>query len=326
MKNFIVIMLIALAAMSFAPAVQAQTALLPFTTTSAAVATGTALQTTIYLSSLTNVVAGGLTAPTGAGTVLVIDQEAMLVNSTVGTIGVQVTRGFQGTFQTTHASGAVVYLPTQKQYSTRDRAGSCTAASEGMLPIVSLNQISRYVMLYDCVGGQWISQQLPGSTSPTIQACTVPVGSVAYASFGTSTQAVAATTFYSTVQVPRTAKFTGIKVLQNGTVGTDKLNVELRSASGRLLATSALTGTSTVGANTFLVVPFTTPYVVTGQSEYYVGVSGNGSADGIRTQAASTFVDTLAGTATGGTFGTILTQVTMPTTFTANTGPIACLY
>jgi hypothetical protein len=153
---------------------------------------------------------------------------------------------------------------------------------------------------------------------------TVPIGSVAYSAFGNATTTVSGTIYWAEVFIPRNFVATGIAVLNGGTVGTNNGIVALYSTTGALLANSALAGAVTAGANAFQTRNFTATYSTKGPARYFVAYQANGAVDNIRTIAASTFVTSLTSSATG-TFGT-LTALTVPTTVTANVGPIAYVY
>lgn len=153
----------------------------------------------------------------------------------------------------------------------------------------------------------------------------VPIGSVAYASMGNSTTYGASGTVYVvSIYVPADMKVTNINLLANATVGTNSVIGALYNSAGTLLGNSILTGTATSGANTFQVLALLTPIAVQGPGIYYVGIQANGTTDGMRTIAASTFVGRRASAITGGSFGA-LPAITPPTTFTANDGPIVYL-
>lgn len=151
----------------------------------------------------------------------------------------------------------------------------------------------------------------------------VPIGSVAYGSFGNATTTVAGTIYWSEINVSRNVTLKGIAVLNGGTVGTDKGIVAIYDNAGALVANSALAGATTAGANAFQTYDFTSP-VVLPAGQYFIAYQSNGTTDNIRTIAASTFVITLTASATGA-FAT-LTPLTIPTTVTANVGPIGYAY
>lgn len=151
----------------------------------------------------------------------------------------------------------------------------------------------------------------------------VPVGSVAYGSMGTNTTLVAGTILVSEIYLNEDVTLTGIEVLNGATVGTDKGIVILYGNNGDIRATSALAGATTVGANAFQQYAFTAPYAAS-RGRHWIGYQSNGTTDTLRTVAASTFRNVLTTSATG-VFGTI-TPLTVPTTFTADKGPIGAAY
>jgi hypothetical protein len=163
---------------------------------------------------------------------------------------------------------------------------------------------------------------VPGSTNSVEN---VPIGSVAYGSFGNATTYAAATDLYVTsIYVPADMTVTNINVLAGGTVGTNSIIGVLFNAAGTAIGNSATAGTATSGGNTFQTLALTTAKAIQGPGVYYVGIIANGTTDNVRTIAASTFIGRRAGIVTGQTFGTIA-NVTPPTSFTANDGPIVYL-
>lgn len=152
---------------------------------------------------------------------------------------------------------------------------------------------------------------------------TVPIGSVAYSSFGNATTTVAGTHYRAEIFVNRKVTLKGIAVLNAGTIGADKGLVALYDSTGSLVASSAAAGATTVGANAFQSYDFTATVDVK-PGQYWAVYQSNGTTDNVRTIAASTFIETSTGSATG-TFATAL-NFTPPTTFTANVGPVAYAY
>lgn len=164
---------------------------------------------------------------------------------------------------------------------------------------------------------------LVGQASP-VQS--VPIGSVAYASFGTATTYAASTSMYCTsILVPFNMTVTNINVLAGGTVGTNAIIGSLHNTAGTRIGNSALAGTATAGANTLQVLALTAPLAIQGPSLYYVCIQANGTTDNVRTVAASTFVGVRGSVQTGSAFGTVLSPIVVPAAFNANTGPIVYL-
>jgi len=152
---------------------------------------------------------------------------------------------------------------------------------------------------------------------------TVPIGSVAYGSFGNATTYISGQVFLMNIFVPFDMTVTNINVLNGGTVGTNACIVVLYNSAGTVLRTSALAGATTAGANAFQTYALTSSIAVQGPGRYFVGIQCNGATDNVRTVAASTFAG-LVTQSNAGVFATI-PAITPPTTFTANVGPIVYL-
>lgn len=151
----------------------------------------------------------------------------------------------------------------------------------------------------------------------------VPIGSVAYGSLGTNTTLVAGTQYFSEILLPANKSITGAAVLNGATVGADNGLVFLCNDAGTVVATSALAGAATAGANAFQQRDFTAPYAAVGPGRYWLGYQSNGTTDTLRTIAASTFLNS-TGSAVG-VFGTV-PAITPTTTTTADVGPVGYLY
>lgn len=291
----------------------------------------TAGQTQLVLASGT-----GVTAASGSviNTYLIIDDELIGVqtaNPSTSTTVWRVTRGLKGTQATSHVTAANVLIVAPGAVFDNFTRGSCTASTQPYWPriVISSGMRGTKAIYYEhCSDDNFIEAKPLGDVGLggglPVQLCTIPIGSVAYGSLGTSTTQVAGTTFYGSIFVPSTQKWTGLKVLQNGTVGTDKFIGQLWDADGNKLLNSATAGVTTSGANTFLSLAFTAAAIIPGPARYFVGVQGNGSTDGLRTVATATFIDGVASSDTG-TFAT-LENITVPTTLTADKWPIMCLY
>lgn len=282
---------------------------LPSTTLSAAVTSTSSNQ--ISVASASSFV---------VGYACYVNQEYMLINSISGT-NIGVTRGLAGTRAMTHASGDIVWVGPRNYFTTYPRKGTCTAANELNLPTINIATGK----FYNCLGSVWVEGDPPPLSGIRLGFSTIPIGSVAYASVGTATTQVAGKKFWASVWIPHNMTVTGVKVLNAGTVGTDKMIAALYAGNGgAALAYSALAGTTTSGANAFQTLAFTSTYYAVGPARYFICIQTNGTTDNFRTIATSTFIDVLTTSATG-TFGT-LTSLTAPTTFTADVGPVAYVY
>lgn len=144
---------------------------------------------------------------------------------------------------------------------------------------------------------------------------------------GTSVAPNSATMYLSQILVSHNAIVTGVKVLNGATVGTNRYIVALYNSLGVLAYNSTLasSGTLSAGANTYQAIPFTVSGSLVGPGVYWIGVSMNGSIDAFRAVPAAGQGAGLAGSVTGQAFS-VLPAVTVPTTFTADKGPIAFTY
>lgn len=163
-------------------------------------------------------------------------------------------------------------------------------------------------------------------TDALIKYTDVPIGSVAYASFGTAVAVDGTTTSHvADIEVRKAFTATGIGILNGGTTGTNKWAIALYDTSGGLVANGSTAGTTTSGNNAFQEIAFTTKVNLT-PGIYYIFLQGNGTTDNFRAIATATFVTARAGTISSTVFGTFPLAISPPTTFTAAKGPIAYLY
>lgn len=142
---------------------------------------------------------------------------------------------------------------------------------------------------------------------------------------GTSTTPAATSVFVSQVFVHANAALTGIKLNNGGTCGTNKWIAVLFNSAGVPVANSALAGVLCTGSSTYQALPFTATYNVVGPGVYWIGLYADGATDRFYSVPASGEASGLAGVVTGTTFGTVA-SIVLPTTFTADKGPIAFTY
>lgn len=146
----------------------------------------------------------------------------------------------------------------------------------------------------------------------------------AFASLGTNTTLVAGTLYRSEIFVSHLATWMGIGVLNGATVGTDNHIVALYDSAGNFITSSALAGALSAGANAFQNRAFLNTVTLL-PGRYFVAVQSNGTTATLRTHAAANGGNQMTASSTG-TFGTLPSSFTPPTTFTADVGPIAWLY
>lgn len=134
---------------------------------------------------------------------------------------------------------------------------------------------------------------------------------------------VSGTRYFSSINLGFPATLTGVQALVGTTGGTDSWIFELHGPTGLLLATTATAGTTAGTASTWQRIAFTATYNLTIPGTYYIAVQSNGNTAKLAT-LNSDVNPTLTGSATG-TFGTGA-SITVPTTYTANLGPMALVY
>ncbi len=133
---------------------------------------------------------------------------------------------------------------------------------------------------------------------------------------------VAGSRYASTVQVGAAITVTGIQALIGSVGGTDKWLVELHDSTGALVATSALAGATVGTAAALQKFDFTAPVTIQ-PGTYSLVVQANGTTAKLATYNAPS-LPLFTSSATG-TFGTSASMA-LPTTYTANLGPVANLY
>lgn len=335
MKNLKTLLILALVLSFVAVSAFAQTQPTK-TTLASAMAAGS---TTMVVSSAT----GFTTTTNGVNNYVLIEKDLRRVT---GVSGTTITMSLPSGVPVAHVSGAtVVFGPTgnwQPAAGTSNGVflqsmptGSCTRSSQSFLPafvVTAANPAAAATV--DCIattaGGstRWVSGTLLDATPgpPLSSICNVPVGSVAYGSFGTSVTTSAGTSGTTSIWVPSTAIYTGITALNGSAVdGASKKVYVLYEAGGAVLANSAVAGTLASGNDAFQAIAFTTSRIVLGPALYGIAVQDDTQdVNGLRYVAASTFNNVVTSSPTT-TFGTVA-AITFPTTFTADVGPIACLY
>lgn len=147
---------------------------------------------------------------------------------------------------------------------------------------------------------------------------------------GVATQATSATPAATSVYlvqmtIPAGITLTGVGILNAATVGTNKYIVALFDNTGAPLVTSALAGVTTAGASAYQQVPFTATFKTLKSSTYWIGLYVNGTTDRYYAVPSIGQSGGLAGSVGSQTFGTVA-AITLPTTFTADVGPIAYTY
>lgn len=151
-----------------------------------------------------------------------------------------------------------------------------------------------------------------------------PMWKPTVAADGTSTTPGATTVYLTQIYVPIATTLTGAAILNAATVGTNKYVFALFNSAGTALANTALAGVTTAGASVYQKIAFTATVTVV-PGTYWIGTYVNGTTDRFYSIPTIGQAGGLAGTVTGQTFGTVA-NVTLPTTFTADVGPISYVY
>jgi hypothetical protein len=142
---------------------------------------------------------------------------------------------------------------------------------------------------------------------------------------GTNLDIVITELYVAEVFIPANCTVTGMSVF-NGANTNGNMKVMLFSSSGSRVAISASTDVSGHTADAYGTrIPFGTPYSAVGPATYYVGVICDTNTHDLNVHTVGNFG---AGKITGLTYGTEAgyATISVPTTFTADLGPIATLY
>ena len=232
----------------------------------------------------------GIAAPTAGGgiqTMLLVDGELMTVESVnTTTLVCTVQRGQGGTKAINHGNGANCYYGAPQYFPQFGPPG---------FP----NTQGRYRYF----------------TTPAVQ------GSLT--GLGNSTTDTAGGLYIADLVVGKLMISTGAAVLNDTTVGTDTNQVFLYDYSGTLIAASV--ASVTAGASAFQARAWA-QLTVLPAGQYFLAYQTNGTADKFQTIKAATWVEVLATLVTGTTIGGPPNNITVPTTFTANQGPIGYVY
>ncbi len=142
---------------------------------------------------------------------------------------------------------------------------------------------------------------------------TVPIGSVAYGSFGVSVITSATSSGAIDLFVDQAFRSTGCGLMIGGTGGTDSLICSLYDAKGLLVANTAAAGvTASASTNAFQEIAWTSA-VTLPAGRYYLVFQSNGTTVTIRRPAALTFVNIVTSSITS-VFGTIPSVIAVPST------------
>ena len=343
-KLAVKVVLAMVVAVGFGAAAEAQQILANTTLASAVGNTFSTVLTTGNLSVVNLTSVAGISAPTpntgnialpatsGGATYLYVDRELMQVVSISGT-SVYVIRGVGSSAAASHAAGALTFIVPAAavanwagvDYGMAPAVpeGSCTRSNELYLPRIQFNS----GIISDCLGGQWYTGDALQTTRLHSKVLYEPnPGNVAYTTINTNGTTLVAGTLYCTeVQLPYSKLITGIAVLNGTPANTDNHLVALYDSGGTLLANSATSGVLAFGASLYQPINFTTPFYAVGPAQYFACVQSNGTTATIRMLVTGT-QDQYLTTSKTGTFGTLPTTITPPTSFTTAVGPLFGLF
>lgn len=224
-----------------------------------------------------------------------------------------------------YAAGTTVILASDTE-STLIAQGLATTVTNGA-SAVSINGAPD---MYATVGGSIAPIPQSGQGVPTYQQgplywpC-INLGSAALTGYETNGVAQTAGTInFTEIYVPYAQTWLGGGILNGTTVGTHNVLTALYGSNGVLLANSAVAGVVSASASVMQNVAFTSPIPLPA-GRYFLGFQYSGTTPTPRHLLAANGSNIITGTVAG-TFGTIPSTITVPTTFTTAVGPICQLY
>lgn len=152
----------------------------------------------------------------------------------------------------------------------------------------------------------------------------IPLGTAALTAAGASSVNTTGAICLSEIFIPHWNTWKGLAVLNGTVASTDAVLVALYGSDGKLLANSALAGTTASGASTFQNRDFLVP-VTLAPGRYFGAYQSAGATATTNRPVAANGVNILTGSVAG-TFGVLPATITVPTTFTTAQGFIFQLY
>lgn len=152
----------------------------------------------------------------------------------------------------------------------------------------------------------------------------IPLGTAALTAAGASSVNTTGAICLSEIFIPHWNTWKGLAVLNGTVASTDAVLVALYGSDGKLLANSALAGTTASGASTFQNRDFLVP-VTLAPGRYFGAYQSAGATATTNRPVAANGVNILTGSVAG-TFGVLSATITVPTTFTTAQGFIFQLY
>lgn len=223
-------------------------------------------------------------------------------------------------------SGATVMLPNDTETALVAQGIATAVSTAGLADSVGADQSQ---IQFVNQGGSIAPFQVAGQGTPVVMQGpsilpNMPLGTAALTAAGASSVHVAGTLNVSEIYVPHWNVWKGLSVLNGTIVGTDNMLVALYNSTGQLVANSAVAGTLSANASTFQARDFLTP-VLLAPGRYFCAVQSNGTTATSMKFVAANGVNVLT-TTVAGTFGTVPSTITVPTTFTTAVGCVCQLY
>lgn len=221
------------------------------------------------------------------------------------------------------AAGAVVIFPdaTEQSLIAQGLATSSLITSVPSLfggPDQFVNQNGNVAFVPQSGQGTPAAIQGP-SILPNIS-----LGTAALTAAGASSINTTGAICLSEIFIPHWNTWKGLAVLNGTVASTDAVLVALYGSDGKLLANSALAGTTASGASTFQNRDFLVP-VTLAPGRYFGAYQSAGATATTNRPVAANGVNILTGSVAG-TFGVLPATITVPTTFTTAQGFIFQLY
>jgi hypothetical protein len=152
----------------------------------------------------------------------------------------------------------------------------------------------------------------------------VSLGTAALTAVGTSSVNTTGAICLTEIYIPHWNTWKGLAVLNGTVANTDAVLVALYGNDGKLLANSAIAGTTASGASSFQNRDFLVP-VTLAPGRYFGAYQSAGATATTNRPVAANGVNLLTGSIAG-TFGVVPATVTVPTTFTTAQGFFFQLY
>ena len=280
-------------------------------------ATGTVTIGTINASS--NIETGRiitLTGATGTSTITITNNNATTTKGQIDTGSADITFVARDSIQFKQRADGAWDLITRSTATTTVSTGTITTLTSTAITTATLTSTGVITPTGGVAAGG-------GFTASPRNCHTGNEPAIATTSGTNSATNTDGTVYLAEDFVPCNMSVTGVAIF-NGTAVAGNGKVMLYDSAGTRVAISASTAMS--GTTAYQLIPFTgAPIAVVGPATYFIGATYDTSTHDLRGHVIGSFA---TGTDAGNTYATDSTfaTVTLPTTFTADIGPIASLY